>query len=83
MVAQIPIGNFVVGRELGFRCEAVEGLPFATQGEFKREAVFERQQAVRFMRRGLRNVRFQAKGSCKNVTAKSYVGDIGQATQIH
>ena len=83
MVAQIPIRDFVVGRELGLQREAIEGLPFAVHRSFQYEAVFERQQAVRFMRRGLRDVRFQAKGSGEDIAAKSDVGDVRKAVQIH
>ena len=32
------------------------------------------------MRRELRDVRFQAKRSCKNIPAESDVGDVEQAT---
>ncbi len=82
-MAQIPVGDFVVGRKLRFQREAVEGLPFAVYRGLQHEAVFERHQAVRFMRRGLCDVRFQAKRSRKDIAAESDVGEVRQAAQIH
>src|SRR4030095_14626123 len=72
VVAQIPVGDFEVGWELALQREAVEGLPFPAKRSFEHKPVFKRQQAVRFLRRGLHDVWFQAKGRCKHIPAKSY-----------
>ena len=64
VVAQIPIGNFIIRRELWFQREPVKRLPFAVKRSLEHESVVERQQTMRLMRRALLDMRFQAQRSC-------------------